>query len=132
MTKIGSVDKLVPNLGNKSKYVLHYKNLQLYLSLAIKLVSVYRILKFKSSDWLKKLILILIKERMLSIGSEKDFLKLMDNSVYGKALENLRKRVKIGLVNNAKDKKICKQTKFCFTENIFSEILLLFIKLSQF
>ena len=47
MTKIGSVDKLVPNLGNKSKYVLHYKNLQLYLSLAIKLVSVYRILKFK-------------------------------------------------------------------------------------
>ena len=47
--KIGAVNKLVPNLGNKSKYVLHYKNLQLYLSLGTKLVSVHRILKFKQS-----------------------------------------------------------------------------------
>ena len=39
--KIGGVNRLVPNLGNKSKYVLHYKNLQLYLLLGMKLVSVY-------------------------------------------------------------------------------------------
>ena len=44
--KIGRVNKLVPNLGNKSKYLLHYKNLQLYLSLGIKLTNVHRILKF--------------------------------------------------------------------------------------
>ena len=54
--KIGGVNKSGPNLGNKSKYVLHYKNLQLYLSLRMKLVSVHIILKFKQSDWLKKYI----------------------------------------------------------------------------
>ena len=66
--KIGGVNILVPNLGNKSKYVLHYKNLQLYLSLGMKLVNVLRILKFKQSDWLKNiLILIQTKEKMLLI-----------------------------------------------------------------
>ena len=54
--KIGDVNKLVPNLCSKSKYVLHYKNLQLHLSLGMKLVSVHRILKFKQSDWLQKYI----------------------------------------------------------------------------
>ena len=41
--KIGNINKLVPNLGNKSKYVLHYKNLQLYLTLGMKLTKVHRI-----------------------------------------------------------------------------------------
>ena len=48
--KIGRVNKLVPNLGNTIKYVLHYRNLQLYLSLGMKLTKVHRILKFKQSD----------------------------------------------------------------------------------
>ena len=51
--KIGGVKKLVPNLGNKSKYVVHYRNLHLYLSLGMKMTKVHRILKFQQSDWLK-------------------------------------------------------------------------------
>ena len=49
--KVGGVKKLFPNLGNKSKYVGHYRNLQLYLSHKI-----HRILKFKQLDWLKNYI----------------------------------------------------------------------------
>ena len=54
--KIGGVNKLVPNLGNKSKYVVHYRNIRLYLSLKIRLTNVHKILEFKQSDWLKKYI----------------------------------------------------------------------------
>ena len=50
MIHIVGVTKLVPNLCNKSRYVLHYGTLQLYLLLRIILVSVHRILKFKQSD----------------------------------------------------------------------------------
>ena len=52
--KIDGANKLIPNLGNKSKYVLQYGNLQLYLSLRMKLTEVHRILKFKQSHWQKK------------------------------------------------------------------------------
>ena len=51
--KIGGVKKLIPNLKDKVKYVVHYKNLQNYLSLGMKLVKIHRILSFKQSNWLK-------------------------------------------------------------------------------
>ena len=50
--KVGDVKKLIPNLGNKTKYVLHYKNLQLCLSLGMKLTKINKALQFKQSDWM--------------------------------------------------------------------------------
>ena len=70
--KIGGVNNLVPNLGNESEYVVHYRDLQLYLSLGMKLTKVHRIFKFKQPDWLKNtLILMHTKGKMQLMFSKK-------------------------------------------------------------
>ena len=61
--KVGDVKKLIPNLGNKTNYVLHYRNLQLYLSLGMKLTKVHKVLKLKQSDCMKKYINFNIKKK---------------------------------------------------------------------
>lgn len=50
---LGTCEKLIPNLNDKTKYVLHYSNLQLYLQLGLKVKKVQRVLKFKQSACLK-------------------------------------------------------------------------------
>ena len=54
--KVGEVEKLIPNLGEKTNYVLHYRNIQLYLSLGMKLTKIHKALKFKQSDGMDKYI----------------------------------------------------------------------------
>ena len=81
-----------------------YRNLQLYLSLEMKLAKIHRVLKFKQSDWMEKYTDFNTKKRMNAANDfEKDFFKLMINSAYGKTMENLRKRINVRLVNNEKD-----------------------------
>ena len=96
--------KLIPNLGKKTNYVLHYRNLQLYLSLGMKLAKIHKVLKFKQSEWMKKYIDFKTEKRTNAANSfEKDFFKLMINSVYGKAMENIQKRTNVRLVSKEKD-----------------------------
>ena len=102
--KAGVVKKLIPNLGDKTNYVLHYRDLQLYLSLGMKLTKIHRVIKFKQSDWMKKYIdFDTEKRKNTSNCFENDFFKLMINSVYDKTMENLQQRINVRLINNEKD-----------------------------
>ena len=94
----GAVKKLVPNLMNKNNYVIHYRNL------GIKLKKIHRILKFKQKDWMKPYIDFNTKRRKEATnGADKNHFKLLNNAVYGKTMENIRKRIKIKIVKNSQD-----------------------------
>ena len=82
--KVGGAKKLIPNLKDKTRYVVHYKNLQYYLSLGMKLVKTHRVLSFKQSNWLKKYSDYNTKKRQESPNEfNKGLYKLMKNCIYG-------------------------------------------------
>ena len=71
--KLGNVKKLIPHLGSKSNYLVHYRNLQLYLSLGMKLTKIHKVLKFKESDWMKKYIDFNPEKRMNAANDFENF-----------------------------------------------------------
>ena len=94
----GKVQKLIPTLHDKENYVLHETNLELFLSLGLRLKRVHRVLQFNEKPWLKPDIDFNTEKRKNAKNSfEKDFLKLMNNSVFGKTMENIRKRSNVYL-----------------------------------
>ena len=94
------VEKLIPNLRDKTKYVIHYKNLIQCLKAGLKLKKIHRGIKFIESAWIKPYINKNTNLRTQAKNNfEKDFFKLMINSVFGKTMENIRNRVNVKLVN---------------------------------
>ena len=79
---------MIPNLGDKVEYVVHYKNLQYYLSLVMKLIKVHRVLRFKQSNWLKEYVEFNTNKRQESTDEFKNFFfKLLITCVYGKSVD---------------------------------------------
>ena len=119
------VEKLIPNLRNKKKYVLHYKNLIQCLDMGLKVTHIYRGIKFVESEWMKPYINKNTNLRAKAKNNfEKDFYKLMNNSVFGKTMENIRNRVDVKLVNKKeKLRKLVAKPNLKSPPKIFSENL---------
>ena len=101
--KINNVEKLIPNLWDKEKYVVYHENLKLYLELGLKIKKIHRGIKFREEPWMKSYIELNTRLRTEAKNDfEKDFFKLMNNSVFGKTMENIRNRVDVRLVSDRK------------------------------
>ena len=99
--KIGKVEKLVPNLADKHKYVVHIRALDQALKHGLVLKKVHRAIEFEQSAWLKPYIELNTRLRTAAKNDfEKDFFKLMNNAVFGKTMENKRNHKNMKLVTN--------------------------------
>ena len=101
--KIGRVERLVPNLKDKKGHVAHIKELDQALKHGLKLKKVHQVIEFQQSKWMKAYIMLNTWLRKDAKNEyDKDFLRLVNNSVFGKAMENIR---------NHKDMKLVKRDK---------------------
>lgn len=97
------VRKLLTTLTPKINYVVHFKNLKQAIANGINVIKVHRIIRFKQSTWLAPYIELCTGMRVMSTNEfERQFWKLMVNSVFGKCTENERKRISIKLISNEK------------------------------
>ena len=101
--KVRGVKKIIPNLYNKIKYPIHYRNLQYSLKLGMKLIKTHRILSFKQKKWLKIFTDFNTKKRQeRNDHFNKNLYKLFNNCIYGKSIENPRKKINVKLLNDRK------------------------------
>ena len=122
--KIDKCKKLVCNLHNKKKYVVHIKSLKQALNHGLKLKRIHRIIEFSQKAWFKPYKDMNKELRKLAKDDfEKDLFKLMNNAVFGKTVENIRKHRDIKLVTtNKKRSKLVSEPNY-HTLNYISEYL---------
>ena len=101
--KVNGVEKLICHFKTRKNYVIHYRTLRQCLELGMKITAVHRGISFYQSPWMEPYIRKNTELRKTATNSfEKDFFKLMNNSVFGKTIENIRKRQNIHLVDDRK------------------------------
>ena len=99
--KVNGVEKLISHFKRHKNYVIHYRNLRQCLEMGLKITKVHRGISFNQSPWMEPYIRKNTELRKTAANSfEKDFFKLMNNSVFGKTIENIRKRQNIILIDN--------------------------------
>ncbi|CAH3022692.1 unnamed protein product [Porites evermanni] len=100
---VNGVEKLICHFKPRKNYVVHYRNLRQYLEMGMRITAVHRGISFYQRPWMEPYIRKNTELRKTAANSfEKDFFKLMNNSVFGKTIENIRKRQNIELVDNRK------------------------------
>ena len=100
---VNGVEKLICHFKPRKNYVVHYRNLRQYLEIGMRITAVHRGISFYQKPWMEPYIRKNTELRKTAANSfEKDFFKLMNNSVFGKTIENIRKRQNIFLIDNRK------------------------------
>ena len=122
--KVNKCKKLVCNLFNKKKYVVHTNALKQTLNHGLKLKKIHRVIEFNQEAWLKPYIDMNTELRKAAKNDfEKDLFKLMNNSVFGKTMENIRKHRDIKLVTTDKKRSKLVSEPNYHTINLISEDL---------
>ena len=107
IVEVNDTKKLIAHLGNRKNYVLHHKALHCYSKYGMKLTKIHRGVKYEESTFLEEYIASNTKSRKAAKNEfEKEFYKLMNNSVFGKTMENVRERSNIKIVNGHNVKKL--------------------------
>ena len=111
---VNNTKKLIFNLQDKKDYVVHINVLKQALDNGLKLIKVHQVIEFDQEAWLKEYINFNTELRKKATNEfEKDFFKLMNNAVFGKTMENVRKHRDIKLVKtNKKRNKLVSEPNF--------------------
>ena len=123
--KVNKVQKLISSIGHKKKYVIHIRALKQALNHGLKLKTIHRIIQFKQKAWLKECIDMYTELRKKAKNEfEKNFYKLMNDSVFGKTMENVRNHRDIKLVTSDKRRKRLVSEPNYYSHEKFSDYLM--------
>ena len=130
---MNKVEQLICSIENKERYLIHIRFLKQALINGLKLKKVHGVIQFNQKDWLKQYIDLNAKLRKEAKNdSEKDFFKLMNNSVFGKTMENIRNHRDIKIVTTNKQRnKLASEPNYHTTKNISKNLLIIKMKKTE-